>query len=63
MSQALTTGASLEEIETWPEQIAAVTAEDVQKAAGYLLPATRPVTGILEPQDSKAEAAPEKPAP
>ena len=54
---SLATGASLDDVETWPAQIDAVTAEQVQAvAAAYLNPdAPRdipPVTGVLLPEGS-----------
>ena len=58
---SLATGASLNDIETWPAQIEAVSAEQVQNAAKrYINPDapsnTPPVTGILLPA-SNAEKA------
>ncbi|MCK6418014.1 MAG: insulinase family protein [Alphaproteobacteria bacterium] len=52
VGQALITGASLEDVETWPQAIAAVTADDVQAAANaYLNPdhmrGRAPVVGLL----------------
>ncbi|NBN64475.1 M16 family metallopeptidase [Pannonibacter tanglangensis] len=47
---ALTSGQTVEDVQTWPSQIAAVTAEDVQAVArAYLL--GEPVTGYLTPPD------------
>lgn len=56
--QALATGQSLEDVESWPEQIEAVTAEEVQAvAARYLDPddpdAPMRVTGYLTGDDKK----------
>lgn len=51
---ALTTGSTLEDIRAWPERIAAVTAEDVQKAAVTWLRKNRAVTGFLLPEQAAA---------
>lgn len=61
--QALATGATIDDVEYWPRDIAAVTAEQVQAAAAQYLdpdnPGTRPpVTGYLLPSPPPAEAAP-----
>lgn len=45
---ALTTGQTIEDVQTWPSRIAAVTAEQVQAAARTYLPADQGVTGYLE---------------
>jgi zinc protease len=55
---SLATGSSLNDVETWPAQIEAVTAADVQEVAElYLNPDaprdTPPVTGILMPETPK----------
>ena len=46
---ALTTGRKVEDVEAWPERIAAVTAEDIAAAADYVLRMERSVTGQLLP--------------
>jgi zinc protease len=46
---ALATGRSVEDVESWPERIAAVTAEQVNAAAAYVLDPERSVTGYLLP--------------
>lgn len=62
--QGLTTGSSIEDIEYWPQDIATVTAQEVQDAASkYLNPddfgGAPPVTGFLLPAPAPAtEAAP-----
>lgn len=61
IGQALATGSSLIDVETWPSQIDAVTAADVQETAKtYLNPDaprdTPPVTGILMPEAPQEEA-------
>ena len=48
---ALTTGRSVEDVEAWPERIAAVTASDVNAAAAHVLRAETSVTGKLLPSD------------
>lgn len=56
VGQGLASGASLEDIETWPEQISSVSPEAVQVVLKkYLDPAapfTSPVTGIMLPKES-----------
>lgn len=54
---ALTTGRTVEDVESWPERIEAVTVEDVNAAARAYLDRQRSVTGYLLPQD----AAPDEP--
>lgn len=51
---ALTTGSTLEDIRAWPDRIAAVTAEDVRKAAATWLRKNRAVTGFLLPEQAAA---------
>lgn len=46
---ALTVGMAVEEVESWPERIAAVTAEEVAMAAKAVLRLERSVTGVLLP--------------
>ncbi|MDX1923464.1 MAG: pitrilysin family protein [Alphaproteobacteria bacterium] len=47
---ALVTGQTLDDVENWPEQIAAVKAEEVQKALKSILE-TPSVTGVLKPKE------------
>lgn len=54
---ALTTGRTVEDVESWPERIEAVTVEDVNRAASAYLDRQRSVTGYLLP----ADAAPDEP--
>jgi zinc protease len=49
---ALTTGQTIEDVESWPERIDAVTKDDVDRAARYLLQPDRSVTGLLLPKPS-----------
>jgi zinc protease len=44
---ALTTGATVSDVEHWPDSIRKVTAEEVQDAARQWLEKTRSVTGYL----------------
>lgn len=46
---ALTTGRTVEDVEAWPERIAAVTPEQVMAAARAVLDVNRSVTGLLLP--------------
>jgi len=45
--QGLTAGQTVEQIEAWPDQVRAVTLEDVRAAAEAVLQAERSVTGLL----------------
>ncbi|MEM9443118.1 MAG: pitrilysin family protein [Pseudomonadota bacterium] len=49
---ALTTGRTVDDVEAWPERIAAVTADDVAAAAAYVFAAERSVTGQLLPAEA-----------
>ena len=49
VGQALTLGRSLDEVQTWPERIQAVTAEQVKAAAEKYLEPEASATGYLEP--------------
>jgi zinc protease len=51
---ALSTGHSIVEIESWPERIAAVTAEDVIKAAHITFKIDQSVTSTLLPKVAKS---------
>jgi zinc protease len=53
---ALTTGRTVEDVEAWPERIAAVTAEDIAQAADYVLQMERSVTGQLLPEPLPADS-------
>ena len=46
---ALATGGTVEDVEAWPERIAAVTPAQVNAAAAYVFDADRSVTGRLSP--------------
>jgi zinc protease len=50
---ALASGVSIDEIESWPDRIAAVTADDVLAAARAVLKPERSVTSVLLPESSK----------
>jgi zinc protease len=51
---ALTTGQTVEEVLAWPNDIDAVTSEQVKAAATHILDLDRSVTGILLPGDNPA---------
>ncbi len=57
---ALTTGQTVDDVEAWPERLAAVTVDDVMAAAKKVLKPARSVTGRLLPADPtlSASAAP-----
>jgi zinc protease len=44
---ALATGGTVEDVEAWPDRIAAVTAQQVNAAAAYVFDLERSVTGRL----------------
>ena len=50
---ALTSGRGIEDVEAWPERIAAVTAEQVMAAARAVLIAETSVTGLLLPAEQE----------
>jgi len=50
IGQGLAIGRTLDEIESWPERIGAVTAEEVDRAARAVLGDQPPVTSLLRPQ-------------
>jgi len=54
---ALATGRTTEDVEAWPERIAAVTVEQVNAAARAVLGQTNPVTGLLLPAPVREAAA------
>ena len=51
---AMTSGASVEDIEGWPDLVEAVTPEDVVAAARLVLVARQSVTGLLLPEKGEA---------
>ena len=55
---ALTTGSSVKDIETWPDRIRAVTAEQVQDAARRWFDKRRSVTGYLVKDAQTVEKRP-----
>jgi zinc protease len=50
IGQALTTGQTIDDVESWPKRIAAVTREQVMAAARFVLREERSVTGLLLPK-------------
>ncbi len=59
---ALTTGQTVEDVEVWPDRIAAVTREQVEQAAKLVLGQDNHVTGILMPTAAPAPAQAPAPA-
>ncbi|MGQ3047206.1 MAG: M16 family metallopeptidase [Niveispirillum sp.] len=59
---ALTTGQTVEDVEAWPDRIAAVTREQVEQAAKLVLGQDNHVTGILLPAAAPAPAQAAAPA-
>ncbi|OUS16489.1 peptidase M16 [Rhodospirillales bacterium 47_12_T64] len=53
IGRALMTGRTVEDIEAWPDRIAAVTAEDVNRVMRTLFDENRSVTGLLLPKGVK----------
>jgi zinc protease len=51
---ALTTGQTIEDVESWPDRISAVTLEQVNAAARHVLHPARSVTSLLLPDDPGA---------
>ncbi len=51
--QAFTQGLTIEDVESWPERIAAVTPEQVMAAARAVLDRRRSVTSVLLPEEGK----------
>jgi zinc protease len=55
LGEALVVGASVDDIESWPQRIGAVTPKQVDAAARAVLLESRAVTGILLPLEKKVE--------
>lgn len=53
---ALTTGQTIEDVENWPDRIKAVTVDQVNAAARYVLRPERSVTGLLLPTETAVRA-------
>ncbi len=62
VGSAVINGRSLEEVQTWPERIQAVTAEQVRAAAEAYLNPDHSVTGYLEPKTADAGQNTDEPA-
>ncbi len=58
LGEALTTGETVEQVESWPERIAAVTPDAVNQIAKTVLDDRRSVTGTLLPLPGAAGSAP-----
>jgi zinc protease len=52
---ALTIGLTVEDVKSWPDRVARVTAEDVQKAARTWLDKKRSVTGFLVKEEARPQ--------
>lgn len=57
----LTTGFTVADIEQWPVDIAAVTADDIRRAADRFLQISQSVTGILLPENNQQAKPRQKP--
>ncbi len=55
LGRALAVGRTVEDVEAWPERIAAVTVDQVNAAARAVLRADHAVTGVLLPEESGPE--------
>jgi zinc protease len=53
LGEALAIGRSVDDVESWPERIAAVTKDDVEAAADHVLHIERSVTGVLRPTSTQ----------
>lgn len=62
LGEALTTGQTVEDVEAWPERIAAVTPEQVNEAARAVLDDKASATGVLLPGRQAAAQASTPPA-
>lgn len=58
LGAALASGQSIEDVEAWPERIAAVSPEAVKAAAERVFDLGRSVTSVLLPKEKKAAALP-----
>ena len=52
---ALTTGATVDDVRTWPDRVRKVTADEVRNAAKTWLDKRRSVTGYLVKEHGRAE--------
>ena len=59
LGAALASGQSIDDVETWPDRIQAVTVEQVNAAAKQVLVRDRSVTGTLLPDPTKAALGPD----
>ncbi len=59
---ALSTGGTIEKVESWPDRIEAVTVDQVNAAAKAYLQPKRSVTGYLLPADAETSAEAKAPA-
>jgi len=53
---ALTTGQTIDDVESWPDRIMAVTLEQINTAARHVLRSERSVTSLLLPEESGTQA-------
>ena len=60
--QGLATGLTVEDVNAWPDELAAVTADDVMAAADLVLNSTANVTGWLLPEPPASEPPASEPA-
>jgi zinc protease len=47
---ALSIGRTIEDVESWPERVEALTVEDINAAARYVFDETQSVTAVLRPK-------------
>ena len=57
LGSALTSGRTIEDVESWPDRIAEVTTEQVKAAMRHVLDENRSVTALLLPEESSEEQA------
>ncbi len=52
LGAAITSGQTIEDVESWPERISAITPGDVKTAAEHVFSVSRSVTGLLLPEEN-----------
>jgi zinc protease len=58
---ALATGRTIADVEAWPQRIAAVTVEQVDEAARFVIQESAAVTGVLLPDTTASATLPAAP--
>jgi zinc protease len=63
LGQALAVGLAIDDVENWPDRIAAVTKDQIEAAAKAVFDINRSATGLLVPAPGAASATPAAPQP